>query len=218
LLVVMVNLRGGERNQRSTFSYFQFPLKGPRFLWGILRAILFIYGFFLINSVNAAMDRTHFENGSSEFRKMLAIQNKDTRMAIEHGEKALAEFRSAIKLNPLNSFYHYQMGRAGYDLESTKALVKEGNGKTPPDLDLSFRIALRLNPTDAALHYDVGMYYLLNWNSMSPKEQKVGVAAFRNAVSREPRLKSETKKFSQAAKDIFAPKALEIINEVITSK
>jgi len=125
LLVITVNLRGGEKSQRATLPFILFPLRGARLLWGFLGTILFVFCVFGINSTNEAADRIHFKDGKRKYEQMLSIRGSDPRRAAEQGRKAIIAFRSAIVSNPLKPTYHYYLGGTVHTLHVLSASIDE---------------------------------------------------------------------------------------------
>ena len=183
LLVVMVNLRGGEKEQRLTLSFTRLPLSGRFRRLGYVFPLAAFLAAALAPAPRAA-DAARFENGERALTQTLTASFQgDPARTRALGEEAVREFLAAISINPLNAAYHYHLGWAA-------AFIRRMGGPLPRDRRIEvpgheevFRRALRLYPTNAKLHHAVAMNYLLNWASLSPAERAFGSGAFRRAVS-----------------------------------
>lgn len=183
LLVAMVNLRGGEREQRLTLSFARLPLPGRFRHLGYVLPLAALLAAALIPAPRAA-DAARFENGERAFTQtLIANFQGDPARTRALGQEAVREFLAAISINPLNAAYHYHLGWAAAFINRMGGPPPGDRGIGVPGHEEIFRKALRLYPTNAKLHHAVAMNYLLNWASLSPAERAFGSDAFRRAVS-----------------------------------
>ena len=200
LLVVMVNLRGGEWSERFVLAFFRVPLKGRRRLLSGLAGVVFCLGFlFALTFSTLAKDQVHSKNGERASVQALLTAQFDPARAAAWRNKALEEFGKAISLNPLNYVYHFQRD---WIAASFRGLQSSPGGptETPPSHEEYFRTALRLYPSNARLHYGVSMFYLLNWSALTPAERLFGVSEFEKAVTLLPELRGSAREILRRAK------------------
>lgn len=193
LLVVTVNLRGGETSQRFTLPFVTFSfVKNRRFLCGVVFVLTPLLALILIWA-NRVEDRIQFRFGEKYRHRMMINAEENPKQAIRHGEKAFDAFRTAISMNPLKARYHFQIGKTAHKIYALRALVKTIPPRKIGRNEKSFQTALRLKPWDEKLHFDVAVYFFRNWDSFLPSERSIGKNAFRKAVKLDPSLISEAK-------------------------
>ncbi|MFC1491996.1 O-antigen ligase family protein [Nitrospinota bacterium] len=189
LLVVMVNLRGGERSQRYTLPVFRFPLAGPRAVWAVLVLFLGSILTYAVISTREARDSLHSKEGKKVMYRMRLISKINPERAIVHGKNALREFNRAISLNPLNYIYHYRLGLTAAFLRRKVKHTALKADRTLVANERSLRKATRLFPSSAQVHYHASMYYFLNWKSSSPSERRFAFEAMKKALAIHPPFK-----------------------------
>ena len=182
LLVVIVNLRGGERKPYLIYSYFKFRLtRTRRILWAILIIVIGIFFSAILSENLKAQDKIYFENGQKDAKRMAIYLKINSKKAEFYGRASIRNLHMAIRLNPLNYSYRIYTGMVAATLHFFySSMVDEQIRPFNPYLDYEkyFRGAMKLYPLSGKIHYNIGLYYLLNWKVLSENERTIGGKIF----------------------------------------
>lgn len=196
LLVVMVNLRGGDDDtQRFTLPFVIIPIdRRQRYVWHGFIFSLSVFLAMALISISETKGEAQFRTGERYYSQMLSRIQNDPLHAAKDGARAIGAYRTTLLHDPLNSSSYFQMGKTIHKLRMMKVSTGARTPKEFIDHEKLFRVALRFSPTDSKLHYDIGMYYLKNWDSFLPAERSLGKLIFIKALRLNPRLKYHARK------------------------